>query len=149
MPQTTARVIFTMCTRIFNNRPDELRGNASNEDKGVKKACKELAGQCKKLIKDAENEATKHEKELKKHGVKDIVARCPSHSTTHSTVHKSTAKPHTTHSDAYNSEATPKHESHPDFKARPKTSHCSVFDMMPVVIYAFDVMCPIKYLHIF
>ena len=128
MPLTTARVIFTMCTRIFNNRLDELRGkmNASNEDKGVKKACKELAGQCKKLIKDAKNEATKHEKELKKHGVKDIVARCPSHSTTHSTVHKSTAKPHTTHSDAYTSETTPKHESHPDSPSHsesPSESH--------------------------
>ena len=64
MPPTTARVIFTMCTRIFNNRLDELRGkmNASNEDKGVKKACKELAGQCKKLIKDAKNEIKKQER---------------------------------------------------------------------------------------
>ena len=93
---------------------DELKGkmNATNEDKGVMKAYKKLAGQYKKLIKDVKNEAKKNEKELKKHGVKDIATRCPSHSTTHSTVHKSTAKPHANHADAYTSETTPKHESH-------------------------------------
>ena len=95
--------------------------NATNEDKGVKKAYKKLVGQYKKLIKDAKNEATKHEKDLKKHGVKDIAARCPSHSTTHSTVHKSTAKPHAAHTDAHTSEAKTKHESHPDSPSHPET----------------------------
>ena len=131
--------------------------NATNEDKGVKKAYKKLAGQYKKLIKDAKNETKKHEKELKKHGVKDIAARCPSHSTTHSAVHKSTANrmlptlsltrtPRRRHRNMNLTQTLRVTQSLPQslIKARPKTSHCSVFDMM--VIYVFDFMCPIKYL---
>ena len=111
---------YTRLGKSHEKALNELKGkmNATVEDKGVKKAYKKLAGQYTKLIKDAKNEAKKHEKALKKHGVKDIAARC-THTSTHSNLHKSTAKPHAAHSNTHNSEATPQHESQPNSQPEP------------------------------
>jgi hypothetical protein len=114
---------YTALQKSHENALKDLKGkqlNGTNDDKAVKKAYAKLAKQYKKLSKDAKNEATKHAKELKKHGVTDVAARCGSLSNTHSAFHKSTKKSHATHSDAHTSEATPKHDSHPE---PPSESH--------------------------
>ena len=58
--------MYTHLQKSQQKALDELKGkmNATNEDKGVKKAYKKLAagGQYKKLIKDAKNEVKKQER---------------------------------------------------------------------------------------
>ena len=137
--------------------------NATNKDKGVKKAYKKLAagGQYKKLIKDAKNEVKKQERKSSRntesrilppdaHRTPLLTQPCTSRRQNRMllTLTRTLRRRHRNMNLTQTLRVT---QSLPQslIKARQKTSHCSVFDMM--VIYVFDVMCPIKYVqfHIF
>jgi len=76
---------------------------------GVKKSFAKIVKKFKKLVTDAKKEVKKQEDVLKKHGIKDVAARCASHSNTHSDTHKSEVTSHQTKSDEHTLAAT----SHP------------------------------------